>query len=217
MGARQVAYYDYDAQAELDCPACGWHGTTGPDEYFDELFDVRCPSCERMLLIVSFPTAAETRAAAAAGNEEAIAALPAVAKRERFLADAAASELQSVDQLPELGGDELVITWDFVQDDAGAHWTVLRHGDTVLWRERAYWEGFERFRDVAVLLQERYGARLRGLTPTRAASMWLLGDRLWTIAAVDRINARLAAGQPPVGDDKRTIWTWPRNSPRTRC
>jgi len=199
MCARQVAYYDYDADAELTCPACSWRGTIGPDEYFEELFDVRCPACEQMLLIVAYPTHDETRVAAAAGNPKAIAALPALDKREAFLARASASELRSADQLPDLPGDALTITWDFEQPtDGTSHLTVLRHGDTILWRELAYWEGFERFREVAVLLHERYGSRLRGLMPTSRADTYLLGDRLWTIAAVDRINARLAAGDPPV-------------------
>lgn len=33
--------------------------------------DVTCPQCEQMLLIVTFPTAEATRAAAAAGNTKA--------------------------------------------------------------------------------------------------------------------------------------------------
>jgi len=30
-----------------------------------------------------------------------------------------------------------------------------------------------------------------------SANAYLLGDRLWTIGAVEKINARLAAGEPP--------------------
>ena len=39
---------------------------------FDELFDVCCPSCDTMLLIVGYPTFAEIEEAAKRGNEEAL-------------------------------------------------------------------------------------------------------------------------------------------------
>ena len=41
-----------------------------------------CPRCDRMLLIVPYPTRAETEEAAAAGNEEAIAELKRTEERE---------------------------------------------------------------------------------------------------------------------------------------
>ena len=42
-----------------------------------------CPDCDSMLLIVPFPTYEQTRAAAADGNEEAIAELQRIEERER--------------------------------------------------------------------------------------------------------------------------------------
>ncbi|MEJ7785472.1 MAG: hypothetical protein WKF96_11760 [Solirubrobacteraceae bacterium] len=72
-GAKVLRYYQYDAGKEISCATCGWHGRggEGAQNMFDELFDVRCPSCETMLLIVGFPTLAEIEAAAKHGNEEA--------------------------------------------------------------------------------------------------------------------------------------------------
>jgi hypothetical protein len=60
----------FDEAAPLACAACGWEGATkdGSMELFDELFDVSCPKCDQMLLVVSYPTLEQTRAAAAAGN-----------------------------------------------------------------------------------------------------------------------------------------------------
>ncbi|HMU28272.1 MAG TPA: hypothetical protein PKA65_12800 [Solirubrobacterales bacterium] len=82
MAAKQVKYYDYDRSEKVEC-RCGWSGQPGAyEDYFHELLDVTCPRCDRMLLIVPYPTRAETEEAAAAGNEEAIAELKRTEERE---------------------------------------------------------------------------------------------------------------------------------------
>jgi tetratricopeptide (TPR) repeat protein len=71
--AKVLSYYQYDDKAELKCPVCGWQGT-GADadkNIFEELFDIRCPRCETMLLVVGWPTLDEIRQEASRGNEEA--------------------------------------------------------------------------------------------------------------------------------------------------
>ena len=83
MAAKQVKYYDYDRSEPVEC-GCGWSGLPGAyEDYFHELLDVTCPDCDSMLLIVPFPTYEQTRAAAADGNEEAIAELQRIEERER--------------------------------------------------------------------------------------------------------------------------------------
>jgi len=68
-----LRYYQYDAAQEISCSTCGWKGTgsQGAQHMFDELFDVRCPSCGTMLLIIGYPTFPEIEEAAKRGNEEA--------------------------------------------------------------------------------------------------------------------------------------------------
>ncbi len=68
-----LRYYQYDDAKEISCSVCGWSGPAGEggQHMFDELFDVRCPSCQNMLLIVGYPTFAEIEEAAKHGNEEA--------------------------------------------------------------------------------------------------------------------------------------------------
>ena len=68
-----LRYYQYDDAKEISCSRCGWTGTgsRGAQHMFDELFDVRCPSCGTMLLIIGYPTFAEIEQAAKRGNEEA--------------------------------------------------------------------------------------------------------------------------------------------------
>lgn len=54
--ARIIEYRQYNEKEILECPLCHWHGTAeGHIEYYDDLFDVSCPICDKMLLVVSYP------------------------------------------------------------------------------------------------------------------------------------------------------------------
>src|SRR2546421_445844 len=56
----------YDEDARLACFSCDWEGAVrdGSKGFYAELFDVSCPECDQMLLIVNHPTIEQTRAAA---------------------------------------------------------------------------------------------------------------------------------------------------------
>jgi tetratricopeptide (TPR) repeat protein len=191
LSAKHLNYWDYDRASEVTCPSCGWSGAgAGNESYFDELLDVRCPECETMLLIVAFPTLEETRAAAAAGNPLAQAELPNVDARRTFLSRAQELELNEPSQLPDLEGDALRIDWD-LEERGDERWTVLRHEARELWRELAYYEGYERFGRVFELLRERYGARLAEVRPTPASELYLYGDKLSAPNTIDALNASL--------------------------
>src|ERR1700722_1341467 len=96
------SYWDYDRHATITCPDCGWSGPAAQgEEAYAELLDVDCPRCDRGLLIVPFPAAEETRAAAAAGNPHAQAELPRVEKGEARVARAAGAEVKTGDQPAE--------------------------------------------------------------------------------------------------------------------
>jgi hypothetical protein len=195
MSASHIPYWDYDRAAIVTCARCGWNGpASSGEEFHSELLDVTCPSCEQMLLIVPFPTTDETRAAAAAGNVRAQAELPNVERIERRWREAAATELTAPHALPDIPGDRVQIVWDFEERD-GESFTVLRHHRTELWRELAYWEGIERFEEVARLLHQRYGERLIEVEPTRASELYLYGDQLSAPQRVDALNARLRSGE----------------------
>jgi tetratricopeptide (TPR) repeat protein len=75
--AKVLRYYQYDKEAPLECATCGWSGRSeeGDVGHFDEVFDVSCPDCDAMLLVVGWPTLEETREAAERGNPEARRAL----------------------------------------------------------------------------------------------------------------------------------------------
>lgn len=57
--AKIAEYKDYDENAPITCPACTWSGTPkegGSIEYHNDLFDVSCPVCDKMLLVVQYPS-----------------------------------------------------------------------------------------------------------------------------------------------------------------
>ena len=73
--AAHYKYYDDEWRTRtFKCPQCGWEGMyeemDGPN-LFNELFDCECLKCDKILLIVTYPTMNETIEAAALGNEHA--------------------------------------------------------------------------------------------------------------------------------------------------
>jgi len=57
-GAKVLHFDQYDKKVPLQCLACGWsgRGEEGDVESFEEVFDVTCPECDKMLLVVSWAT-----------------------------------------------------------------------------------------------------------------------------------------------------------------
>jgi len=56
--ARIIEYADYNKNMPLKCPVCGWEGTpkiSGLIEYHNDVLDVTCPKCKKMLLVVAYP------------------------------------------------------------------------------------------------------------------------------------------------------------------
>ena len=186
-----LAYWDYDRNATIVCTSCDWAGAANRGEAMHrDLLDVTCPGCQKLLLMIPFPTVEETRAAAAAGNERAQAELGTVDVVEARWARAAELALASPDQLPELPGEALTIEWDFEEHD-GESFTVLRHEGAEIWRELAFYEGFQRFEEVAEILERRYGSRLVAVEPTRASEVYLYGDRISSPRRIEAVNERL--------------------------
>ncbi len=73
--AQHSPYYDTTWRLqEFTCPTCGWCGCVDDMEqdWYAELTDFSCPSCDKMILIVSYPTLHEIKQAALSGNAEAI-------------------------------------------------------------------------------------------------------------------------------------------------
>ena len=56
--AKIIPYREYDENAELVCPICGWRGSatdSGKVETDSHVaLDVSCPECDKMLLVAAY-------------------------------------------------------------------------------------------------------------------------------------------------------------------
>ena len=77
-----ITYYAYNERAATPLPVWMAGTADGAREHHAELFDVSCPACDTMLLIVSYPTIAETKAEAARGNPRAFEDIPGAGDRK---------------------------------------------------------------------------------------------------------------------------------------
>jgi hypothetical protein len=53
-----IPYWRYDPTLVRTCPACGWQGNREASivNHHSDLLDVCCPRCEKMLVVVPYPT-----------------------------------------------------------------------------------------------------------------------------------------------------------------
>ena len=193
--AKHLVSYDYDSSAVVTCSDCGRSGTGAKSqEFYADLLDVCCPVCHRMLLIVTYASIEGTRAAAAAGNARARAALPAMEAQQTSFERKQQQLLAEPNELPDLMGSSVCIDWDVEVRDDKERWTVLRYEGVEIWREPAFWEGVDRFAEVFEILHARYGSRLGELRPTRASLQYLYGDDLRAPRKIEDLNASLHPG-----------------------
>jgi hypothetical protein len=146
-------------------------------EMFRELAAYSSPKCHAHLVLVSYPTGDEVRRAAEAGNAEALRMLQRVLESERRVEQWEREALREPSQLPDVSGDSIAFVWEVTVDDGDAYY-VITAGERLVWRERARWEDWKRFNEVKALFKEKYGARFVSLTPTDAASLNLMGDKI---------------------------------------
>lgn len=133
--------------------------------------DIISPSGKRLDISTSYPVL-EIQALAQAGDQEAL-------KRLRYEREFAAHHLERADQLPEVSGDFLVLSWDLAEspprvrvnvspeafayewdkeDGDGFLYVTLRHEAQELWREAASTESdFGEDGNLRSDLAERYG------------------------------------------------------------
>jgi hypothetical protein len=173
-------YTEYHEDWLLQCPKCQWSGMAkdGAIRDYSTLFDISCPKCFEMLLLVPYPTDEQTKEAAANGNKEALAEMHNVLHRKRFQASLEINKLKTPDQLPDLTGDSLEFICAISTDDMTPADVVIKHGDTVLWQEPEQYEWWDRFNAIKAILKEKYGSRFKSFTPTPRARYSLFGDRL---------------------------------------
>jgi hypothetical protein len=181
-------YYGSWKTDEIKCEKCGWSGIgdeCNQGEMFEQLFEIDCPICSARLNVILFPTIEESRAnwdRVSDGDKLMVEA------REQFLAQAESSCLKSADQLPDLNDEEIVLVWD---RDIRANDTVIRYGNSIIWREPVFYGGSDRFYEVAQLLSKKYGPRIKDLVFTLRSEGMLWGDALHFPQEVEKARKQL--------------------------
>jgi len=187
-----TSYYSNWREDIYTCAACRWQGTgeqCEQGELFSELYEICCPSCGEKIDLVMLPTIEESRQNWSKLSDEDKMSVEHI---EEFRDECAARGLKSSEQLPNIEGDDLVFTWDIEDYQRGGD-TLIKHGHTIIWREPAYYEGYERFAEVANILKQKYGDRLQDLVPTRKSYIYLYGDRLSASDQVDKVRKALSS------------------------
>lgn len=195
--AKHFGYYDDWESTVLTCSKCGWTGTfdEGAVGRYDEVMDSSCPRCAasapQMLAIVSYPTVAESHA-----NHDKLSELERthLDRTERFRSEFESRKLRDPSQLPDIKSRFFTLHWDTDYADSGSaarYETLVKYGETVLFREAAAYEGYWRFIEVAKLLRGRYGPALRDLVPTTASWQYLYGDVLSAPLTLDEARREI--------------------------
>jgi hypothetical protein len=187
------SYYSDWKSEQCKCFNCKWTGFGSELEQgdvFEQLFEMCCPSCGEHVMVISHPTNEESRAN---WDKESPADKKLVEVNERHHADFAKRKLSSPDELPDLAGDNLVFAWDMSSGDMPD--TIIRQGDTIIWQEPAFFDGFGRFIEVAGILSQKYGSRFQDLIQTQDSEMYLYGDNSGAPYAIDKCRQQIRARQ----------------------
>lgn len=174
-------------QMECACGSCAWEGTAGTTTrgrmHRGRYLDLYCPECTEFIDLIIFPAEGTCAHKNEGLSEEELKTKEEEKKAERDYQDRC---LQSPDQLPDLPGTDLALQWDQVQGD-----TQIQSGDTIIWSEPVAYEGFERFERIAIILKEKYGARVKDLTPKDRSLLFLYGDYYPSMFYVAKVRKEL--------------------------
>ena len=139
------------------------------------------------MTLVMLPTLEESRANWERLSQDEREQVEAI---ERHQADFTARGLTENFQLPDIETPSFVLHWDFDYSESNNE-TLIKHGDTIIFREPAFYEGYERFIQVAEILRARYGCALRDLIPTVNSGTYLDGDSYTSSNTVDEARKRI--------------------------
>jgi hypothetical protein len=171
---RPLHFSTYEDWKELraGCPNCGWVGYLGqaPFELFRECAQVDCPQCPNTLAVISYPTRDE---AVAAGDDSTVALYDYQrSRREAF----EHHKLQSVDQLPDITDAEFMLRWTGHEKLGEEKYLELQYKETVIHREPMFFEDGGRYREICLILKQKYGDRLKDVLPNYTGWLYLGGD-----------------------------------------
>jgi len=173
-------YFTEAKRRDWSCSECGWAGSfdATSTEFFNELFETNCPRCEARLATVLYPTDAEIRVAAAAGDTEAQSMLSQVSRADEFAKDQKRSR-RNLKRLRKIKGDNLEFSLTTVDkgDWMNPEWLILVCNGEEIYHERSGFEHWEAIIKIGEAVCEQYAGRIAWFDPAEAGTA-LLGDDL---------------------------------------
>jgi hypothetical protein len=163
--------------------------------------ELNCPECDSRLALVPFPTEDQLRAAAEAGNAQAVEDLAARdadgPRREAWSRDWQASR-DRLPSLPDLAGEALTFSLHAEgRDWMNPDWLLILHEGQEIYREPSGFEHWAAVIELAEAIQDRYGDRVLWFDPGEAA-VGLLGDDLSAAKKISSFLTRTGL-TPPSG------------------
>jgi hypothetical protein len=172
---------------EYTCSGCSWSGTGGESTrgllFREKFIELTCPTCSEFLDVLILPAEKGCAHSLEGLSEEQLKAKAEEKEQERQYREKC---LSVADQLPNLPDGEITLSWDMEQDQ-----TQIRNGEAVIWSEPAVYEGFDRFEQIALILKEKYGNRLKDLVPTDRSKLFLYGDYEPSLAFLIKLRKEL--------------------------
>ena len=157
-------------EIDFECEKCHWKGNgEQAQEGWDSStgFELLCPNCDGYIDWIDGTVSLEDLEKYGDEADKAQAR-----RRRKFLDELWASQLKSIDQLPDIDADEIIITLrEEDRDNYGP--LILYWGEQEIWRENSAFEYYPRFIEIGKILKEKYGERLIDFKPEEYS--WLLG------------------------------------------
>lgn len=178
-------YFTYEKE-KFTCKNCNWSGLGNEalvGEYFNAGFEIDCPNCGGTLPgLIGFTSLEET---VLKGNEyEKKRAQEQILLRERFRA----ARLENAEQLPDIEGENL--TFHMSEADEGDdEILIFKYEGQEVWREMCYYEYYERYIEIAEIMIEKYGSKLKDIVP-KVNGIYFYGDTLKSPAVIKEFRKK---------------------------
>lgn len=180
-------YYEEWTKKAYSCSACSWKGNGEESArgrlYRGAFLELSCPTCSEFLDVLILPSEHGCEKSRENLTEDQLKELKKAEEQERKYREKC---LAAPGQLPDLSEEDITLGWDMEQGE-----TLVTNGELVIWREPVIYEGFDRFEQVALILKEKYGTRLKDLVPTDRSKLFLYGDYEPSLAYVKKIRKEL--------------------------
>jgi len=175
---------------DFSCKNCDWNGF-GEDVLEDmessRGFVVLCPKCRKYLDFIDVTVSLDELEKYGSEEDKAHAR-----ERKAFWEKVFAGQLKSVEQLPEIESNEIIITLREEKkesDKIDAADIVMYWGEQELWREERLFEYYPRYLELGGVLKEKYGNRLVDFETEY--TVHLGGDYLSAFEKVDKFRTSL--------------------------